>query len=220
MHASYRAVLFDLDGTLLDTIDDLAESMNATLDAMGLGTHDTFAYKLMIGDGMDKPARRALPKHARDDDRTVAECVRRMNDEYSKRWFIKTTPYKGIPELLDELAKKSMPMAVLSNKPHDFVKLNVQKFFLNWHFASVIGARNGIPIKPDPYSALEIASDLKVPASDFLFLGDSDIDMKTARAARMCPVGVLWGFRDEEELRSSGAEMLLTKPLDLLQYID
>ncbi len=219
-HASYKAVLFDLDGTLLNTLDDLAESMNATLMSMGFGIHDVSAYKLMIGEGARNLACHALPEEVRKDERVVAECTRRMNEEYLRRWFIKTKPYEGIPELLDELTKKSFALAVLSNKPHAFVELNVQKYLSKWCFRSVIGARDGVPVKPDPFSAHKIAKDLNISPADFLYLGDSGIDMQTAHAAGMCAVGVLWGFRDEQELRSNRAQILLTQPKELLLYIN
>lgn len=219
-YASYRAVLFDLDGTLLDTIDDLAESMNVSLRSMGFGVHDISAYKLMIGEGARNLAWHALPEEIRDDEEVVSECMRRMKEEYLQRWFIKTKPYDGIPELLDELAKKAFSLAVLSNKPHFFVELNVQRYLSKWQFKSVIGAKDGVPVKPDPFSALKIASDLKMRPEEFLFLGDSGIDMQTARAAGMYPVGALWGFRYEEELRSNGAQLLLSKPEELLKYIN
>jgi phosphoglycolate phosphatase len=215
---NYKAVIFDMDGTLLDTLADLAESMNQVLGRFGFPGHGEEAYKYFVGDGIEILARRALPSD-RVNDTLVAQCVSAMVEEYARRWDLKTRPYEGIPELLDALTEKKLPMAILSNKPHDFSLLVADKLLARWTFQVILGARPSVPKKPDPAAALEIARDLRLAPEEILYLGDTGTDMKTARAAGMFPVGALWGFRTESELTAEGARVLIEHPQDLLQYL-
>jgi phosphoglycolate phosphatase len=164
---------------------------------------------------METLARRALPPGTPES--VVAECVDAMREEYRKHWADKTRPYKGIPELLESLAGRDVKLAILSNKPDDFTKVVVNNFLPHWRFKPVIGARPAIPKKPDPAIALEIATDLNILPDQFLYVGDTDTDMKTANAAGMYPVGALWGFRTADELKSSGAKALIENPMDLME---
>lgn len=214
----YQAVLFDLDGTLLDTIDDLADSMNASLSAMALPPYPVDRYRVMVGDGMKMLAHRVLPED-RQDEASIARCMAGMRDAYEQRWQAKSRPYDGIPELLDALTDLELPGVVLSNKPHDFTEKVVATLLPNWRFACVLGARPGVPTKPDPTGALEIASQLGVAPERFLYLGDTNTDMLTAVAAGMYPVGVLWGFRSAEELTAAGARMLIARPMELMRMM-
>jgi len=214
----YKAVLFDLDGTLLDTIEDLANSMNAVLFKSGFPMHDLEEYKYFIGDGLRNLVRRALPAENRDD-ASVDSFVAAMSEEYSKRWAEKTRPYKGIPELLDELTRRNIRLSILSNKRDEFSKLIVAKFFPKWNFEVVFGERPSVPIKPDPSAAIEISALMGIAPKDFLYLGDSGVDMKTARAAGMYAVGALWGFRKKEELIAEGAMRVISTPLELIDIL-
>ncbi len=211
----FQAVLFDLDGTLLDTLDDIADSMNAVLIGKGYPGHPVDLYKKFVGDGIEMLARRALPDGAADA-ALVAEVGRMMRDEYSRRWAGKTGPYPGIERLLDGLAARNMPMSVLSNKPDEFAKKMCDHFFRKWRFPIVIGESASMPKKPDPAAALHISRIINRDPSDFVYLGDTGTDMKTAAAAGMYPAGALWGFRDAEELLAHGARALVEKPEDLL----
>ncbi len=211
----YRAILFDLDGTLLDTIRDLADSMNAVLQRCGLPGHGCEAYKQFVGDGMDVLVRRALPENRRDRE-TVDGCLLAMRAEYSSRWRQQTRSYEGIPDLLDALRDLQIRMAILSNKADDFTREMVRIFFPRWAFDAVVGARPDVPRKPDPTAALGIARGLGIPPGQILYLGDSGTDMQTARAAGMLPVGALWGFRTAAELRANGAQVLIKRPMELL----
>ena len=211
----FKAVLFDLDGTLLDTIEDLADSMNAALERLGFPTHSVQAYKYFVGDGVKELALRALPESHRDE-ATVTRCIAAMREEYGQRWAVKTHAYPGIPELLDALARIGMKTAVLSNKPDDTTKMVVAKLLPWWRFDLVMGQRASVPRKPDPTAALAIAKSLEIAPGEFLYLGDTSTDMKTAVAAGMFPVGALWGFRTADELKASGARVLLERPADLL----
>lgn len=210
--------MFDLDGTLLDTIDDLADSMNVSLSSMGLPTYPVDRYKVMVGDGIKILAQRALPTE-RQDEASIARCMAGMRDAYEQRWHAKSRPYDGIPELLNALTDLGFPCVVLSNKPHDFTEKVIATLLPAWRFACVLGARPGVPTKPDPSGALEIASQLGVAPERFLYLGDTNTDMQTAVAAGMYPVGVLWGFRSAEELTVAGARTLIARPMELMRMI-
>jgi phosphoglycolate phosphatase len=214
----YKAVLFDLDGTLLDTIGDLADSMNTVLARFGFPVYSVEAYKYFVGDGVQDLALRVLPEARRDDD-MVAKCITAYRQEYGTRWDKKTRPYEGIPDLLTALTERGVKMAVLSNKPEHFTKLTVAKLLPLWRFDAVVGERAPVPKKPDPAAALEIARLLAVPPREFLYVGDTNTDMKTANAAGMFAVGALWGFREVRELIANGAKVLVARPMDVLKLL-
>jgi len=211
---SCRAVLFDLDGTLLNTISDLADSMNTVLNNAGLPIHNTEAYKYFVGKGMKNLTYKALPVDYRTDDR-IEKYEKELLEEYEKRWDIKTKPYDGIGKMLDMLVCYGIRMSVLSNKTDQFTKKTVKRFLSAWKFEYVFGEREGIPKKPDPMSAIEIAGLMNLNTEDFIYLGDSETDMRTARAAGMYPVGAGWGFRKIKELISSGAKKIINRPEEL-----
>ncbi|HNV45697.1 MAG TPA: HAD family hydrolase [Spirochaetota bacterium] len=215
----YRAVIFDLDGTLLDTLADLGNAMNATLIAHGFPTHNADDYRRIIGGGMASFVEKAFPSTGWDRAR-IGEIVAHVRAEYATRWDEYTAPYPGIEEMLDALAARGIRMSVLSNKVDDFTKRIVASLLPRWRFDAVYGERAGIPVKPDPVSALEIARIMEVDPASCVFVGDSGIDMKTGRAAGMFPVGVAWGFRGEEELRASGAGRIIHAPGELVSMFD
>jgi len=214
----FKAVLFDLDGTLLNTVEDLGDSMNRVLSRAGFPIHDIETYKYFVGWGIEKLVYLALPENQRDD-ATIAKYVANMRAEYSKHWADKTRPYDGIPELLDALTARGIKMAVLSNKPDDSTRKSTAKLLPNWRFEIVIGAREGVPKKPNPKAAFEIVKIIKIPPENFLYLGDTDIDMETATKAGMYPVGALWGFREADELKKGGAKRLISHPMELLELL-
>jgi phosphoglycolate phosphatase len=213
----YHAILFDLDGTLLDSLEDLADSANAALAAMDLPQHPLEAYKLFVGDGLETLLRRTMGPRA-SDPAEVARGIELARQEYARRWADKSRPYPGVPEMLDRLTACGIPMAVLSNKPDEFTRLCVTRLLSAWQFAAVQGATPELPKKPDPRGALAIAARLGIAPADFLYLGDTNTDMRTAIAAGMYPVGALWGFRTAEELRDAGAAVLAKDPLDVLAF--
>ena len=214
----HQAVLFDLDGTLLNTLQDVAHAVNHGLANLGFPQHRTATYRGLIGEGRDVLALRALPKNHRDND-TVQKLFSRINDEYAICWANNTRPYPGIPELLDALTADGIKMAVLSNKADDLTKMSASKMLTRWNFALVAGSRPPLPNKPDPTAALQIAKQLDISPSQFLYLGDSGIDMETANGAGMYPVGALWGFRSADELLAAGAKALIKHPVELLNYL-
>jgi phosphoglycolate phosphatase len=217
--ATYEGILFDLDGTLLDTLEDLADSMNEVLIGLGFPTHSVEAYKFFVGEGVEVLVRRVLPEDHRTPE-IIEQSLLRMREVYGRSWRLKTRLYAGVPELLDALSGRRLKLAILSNKVDDFTQIMVADLLASWRFDRVLGARPARPKKPDPAGALEIAKDLQLAPAQFLYLGDTPIDMKTAVAAGMFPIGVLWGFRPAEELRSGGARLLIDHPLDLLPVLD
>jgi len=215
----FEAVLFDLDGTLLDTLADIAGAANAALKRMGFPPHPVENYRYLVGDGAGCLARRVLGE-ADHDEATVERCRLAITEEYQTHWSRNTKAYSGIAELLTELRARGVPMAVLSNKPHDATTRVVEFFFPDKPFRIVRGAQPGVPIKPDPTAALQIAKELSIEPARFIYLGDTDTDMRTAVAAGMFPTGALWGFRTAEELTATGAQTLLKTPLELLNLLD
>ena len=215
----YKAIVFDLDGTLLDTLEDLADSTNAALAAMGLPEHPVAGYRYFVGDGLENLVRRTMGPRA-SDPAEVARGVELARQEYAGRWADKSKPYPGIHELLDQLTARGIPMGIFSNKPDEFTQLCVTRLLPSWRFAAVQGAMVDFPKKPDPAGALAVAAKLGVAPADVLYLGDTNTDMRTAIAAGMYPVGAVWGFRTADELRDAGAAVLVKSPMDLLAVLD
>lgn len=210
-------VLFDLDGTLLDTVSDLADSVNAALKRLGRPVHKVELYKEFVGDGIGALVDRAFGPGLSAADKAAALSA--VREEYSRRWKDKTRPYPGVAELLDALAARGLACGILSNKPEPMTRLAAAELLGRWKFSVVIGARPGVPLKPDPQGALEAARDMDASPGEFLYVGDTGTDMRTATAAGMRPIGVLWGFRGREELLREGAEILLSRPEELLALL-
>ena len=202
---NYKAVIFDLDGTLLNTIEDLLDSMDVVLAEVGVAGHDVETAKVYVGDGVRKYVRRALPEAMRSDEALVARCCERFAQEYAKKWHAKTRVYEGVAELLTELNRRALPIAVLTNKPDEFTQVIVRKLLGQWEFAAVRGVRADGVKKPDPAGALEVAAKLALPPAECLYLGDTNTDMRTAAAAGMFAGGVTWGNRSAGERRKNGA---------------
>ncbi len=190
-----RAVIFDLDGTLVDSLGDIAAAMNRSLAGRGFPTHPVDAYRTFIGEGVQKLAERALPPGQQQQ---KAALLQAYQADYAENLLQTSAPYPGIPELLDALSARSIPMAILSNKPDAPTRRMVETLLGKWRFRAVAGERPGVPRKPDPAAALELARAMDVAASAVSFVGDTLVDVSTARAAGMRPLGVLWGFRARE----------------------
>lgn len=216
----YKAVIFDLDGTLVDSLDDLADSVNLMLEGYGFPTHDVEAYRYFVGNGSKKLMERTLPKDRAASAEFVEEALAKYKEIYKERLLEKTRPYKGVRELLTELKNRRIPLAVCTNKHNEAALTIVKILFEPNTFDEVLGDRIGHPKKPDPTAPLEIAAALGVKPEEVAYLGDTSVDMETAVRAGFLPVGVLWGFRPEKELVESGAEVLLKTPLDLLEKVD
>ena len=212
-------MIFDLDGTLVDTLDDIAASMNAALAARGYATRTSEEYRSLVGWGLRALAASVLPPEARDD-ATVDGCYADALAAYLERPAAHTRAYPGIPETLAAIAARGIPCAVLSNKADAVVRLVVDSVLDAGAFRAVRGERPGIPRKPDPTAALEVASRLGAEPQEVLYLGDSGVDMRTARAAGFFAVGASWGFRDREELVRDGAEVVIDHPIELIALLD
>lgn len=211
---SVKAIIFDLDGTLLDTIEDITDAMNAALAQRGYPARSVEECKYLVGEGTEMFARGALPPEARDPE-TVARMVVAYRAEYATNWARKTKPYPGIVELLDGLSACERPMAILSNKRDPVVKQEVSFFLPDVHFIEVRGARPPVPLKPAPTAALLLARMLGTDPRQVVFVGDTKTDMQTAVSAGMVAIGALWGFRAADELRSNGAQYLVRRPTDI-----
>ncbi len=211
-----KTVIFDLDGTLLDSIEDIASSMNKVLESLQLPTHKIEDYKHFVGGGVDILVENALSNQSKE---IKYEVIKRFKIEYDGKLHSKTLPYDGIYELLDELKKLDINLAVLSNKPHEFTVSYVNHFFKNYNFKEIHGQKKDVPKKPDPKAAIDIVKCLDSSCEKSYFIGDTKIDMQTAKSANMTAIGVLWGFRDEKELKEHGADFIVKEPLEIINII-
>lgn len=218
MMSRTRLVIFDLDGTLLDTIGDLAASCNHTLEQFGHPTHPTDTYRMFVGNGIAKLVERALPAECR-----TAEYVEQVRlafvDYYKVHIAEHTRPYEGVPELLERLAERGVKVAVASNKFHEGTVALIDHFFGCERFVAVYGQRVGVPIKPDPTVVRQIIFEAGVSREEVLYVGDSGVDMQTAVAADVRSVGVTWGFRLREELIEAGAIHLVDRAEEILKLL-
>ncbi|MBN1210404.1 MAG: HAD family hydrolase [Myxococcaceae bacterium] len=208
-----RAAIFDLDGTLVDSLADIATAMNHSLTQHGFPTHPISAYRDYVGEGVMVLVRKATPASREDLHASVLAAYRAY---YADHLFDHTHAFPGIPTLLAQLAAEGMLLAVLSNKSDVFTRRLVEGLLPGVPFRAVYGERPGVPRKPDPTAALGIAAELGVAPGDCAFVGDTPVDMDTARNAGMYSVGVTWGFRGVEELRAHGARALAATADELL----
>jgi len=215
---NFAAVLFDLDGTLLNSLEGIARAMNAVLSEQGWPTHSTTAYAIMVGDGIEVMVARAISPQ-QPDSGIFSKLISSYRRHYNHFWLPHSPPYPGIERLLAFLVKKGITLAVLSNKGDDFCKTMVAHFFTGIKFAQVRGVLPGIAQKPDPSGAIAIAKKMDIAPASFLYLGDTDVDMKTAHAARMFAGGVTWGFRSAAELQAAGAQKIFDHPCDVITFL-
>ena len=215
----FAAVVFDLNGTLFDSLADTALSANLVLERLGVRTHPVENYRRFAGDGIAMVFMRALPEEMRSPE-TVAQCVAQYDEIYGKNWNVHSKAYRGIPELLSAVSSMGVRMAVLSNKSQSLTDKCIEQYFHNVPFEVVLGKREGMPLKPHPAGALEISQRLKINSDACAYLGDTAVEVQTARAAAMFPVGALWGYRSRDELFQSGAAALIAHPLALLPILN
>lgn len=212
-----KAVFFDLDGTLADTLGDLAQSGNYTLNQLGYPTHIADKYKYFGGDGIPKLVERMLPESNRDE-ATLQKAFNIFWNHYKIHFADTTVAFSGIYELLDALKQKGLIIAVISNKADEMCKCVVNKVFGNT-FDLVCGKLENYPTKPNPALFCHLAEELNVKPNECIIVGDSGMDMKTAKNSGAIGVGVLWGFREKEELLSNGADYIINHPLKLLDIL-
>lgn len=209
------ALIFDLDGTLLDSLADIAGAMNEALQVHGVAPHAEAAYRRFVGEGVQVLVRKALGEHQE----LHAPVLASYRQLYAARLPGSTHPYPGIRTLIELLRHQDVPLAVLSNKPDAATQALVAHLFPDSPFAVVAGQKQDVPAKPDPQAALQIAALLGVTPDRCGFIGDSAIDMQTAVAAGMTGIGVTWGFRDRIELADAGARAIIERPGALLDLL-
>ncbi len=213
----YEAVIFDLDGTLVDSVADIAGAANMALRAHGFEARKTDEYRFFIGEGAREMIKKALPPSAGESD--IGKCLEGFMAFYREGFDVHTKLYDGMPELLGALCGRGVKIAVLSNKPQEMTSKIADSLLAGWDFSEIVGHSEKVPRKPDPSGALELCKRMGVSAAASVFVGDSAIDMKTATASGMLPVGVLWGFRSREELVQSGAAYVMERPGELEEII-
>jgi len=216
----FKAAIFDMDGTLMDSLADIGNSINRLLAEKGFGTRSLDDYRDFIGAGARNLIARSLPDHARDE-KTVQACLQDFREDYYRgKWNIETRTYPGIPALLRKLRECGIRMAVLSNKPQFIVTQAVAQIVDAVKFDAAYGHSGEIPLKPDPAGAMRIADDLAVDPEEIVYAGDTAVDMKTAIAGGMFPVGVLWGYQPEEVLLKNGARAVVRTPREILSVFE
>lgn len=212
-----KAIIFDLDGTLIDSLEDIAKSMNDVLKEFNYEEHPLEDYKRFVGDGALILVQNALPKECDEDE--IQKILKRFIEIYDLGFHNNTKPYEGIYELLTKLQNTNIQLGVLSNKPHEFTKKYVNKLFLEFNIIETHGQKDEIPKKPDPAGALDIAKSFNLKPEEIFFIGDTPTDIKTAKNANMKSVGVLWGFRPKKELVESGADFIVENCDELWELI-
>jgi len=213
-----KLIIFDLDGTLLDTLQDLSDSCNAILQQYGYSIHPLSAYKKFVGNGVQKLIERALPEHARTSE-IITPLLTAFKSYYEQQKISHTKPYEGIVSLLQTLKSEGYLISVASNKYHEAVIPLIKRYFPTITFDLILGHRTGHPAKPDPDIVLDTLRTLGIAKEDCWYVGDSSVDMDTANNAAVTAVGVTWGFRDENELRQHNAKHIIHVPGELLSLV-
>lgn len=214
-----KAVIFDLDGTLTDSIHSIKYSGDKALEAFGYGPFSEEQYKYFVGDGAANLVKRALA--AGGDGKLVhfEEAYARYREVFRENCMYRVQPYEGIRELLAFMKEQGVKVAVLSNKPHAETVNVIESLFGKDYFDVIQGQKENVAIKPSPEGVFLILGELGLEVSDILYLGDTATDMKTGKSAGAFTVGALWGFRDRKELEEGGADACIEYPLDLLRYV-
>ncbi len=216
--SKFDFVVFDLDGTLLNTLEDLADSVNASLENNSYPAHPYADYRTLVGKGAMNLITRALPEEARSEE-IIEKVHAEFSEIYAQNCFVKTDVYPGIPEALERIAATGVKMAVLSNKPDRYMQGIKERYYSDIDFSAFRGKRDGIPVKPDPAGIEKLAEEAGATLDKAVYIGDSSVDMQTAKNSGLFACGVLWGFRSREELEQNGAECLVATPEELADFI-
>ncbi len=213
-----KLCIFDMDGTLVNTIDTIAYFGNTALKKFGLDAIPTDDYKLMVGNGSDVLIQRMLKKLGADEglQKTVHPYY---VDIYDKDFMYLTAPYDGITGMLGKVKECGVKTAILSNKDDSTAKKVSDELFEKGLVDLCIGARPGVALKPDPQAVFEIIEKFGVEKDECLYIGDTATDIKTAKNAGLYSIGVLWGFRDEEELKNAGADVIISDPAEIVEIV-
>lgn len=213
----FKGIIFDLDGTLVNSLEDISDAMNTVLTNLNYPTHTYDTYQYFIGSGLRNLVSKALPASNNSEDQ-IETCFDCMITEYREICTLKTKPYEGIIELLDTLASKNIKLAVFSNKADELTKKIAAEIFPDY-FDAAVGLSTEELKKPNPFEAIAISKNWNLKTEEILFVGDSDIDMQTANNANMFAVGVSWGYRTEKELKNSGAKLVINNPTELIEIV-
>ena len=216
MSAGFKAAIFDLDGTLSESLESIAHTVNLVLVEKGLEEIPLERFKVLVGDGAHTLIERALKLKGIEDSDTVEEYFKRYLELFKEGCLYNLRPCDGVEALVQELKARGFKLAVLSNKPDPMTKKCVHAIFGEGVFDEVWGVKEGLAKKPDPSGAMALAEEFGVRPEECIYLGDTNTDMKTGKAAGMFTIGVLWGFRDEEELRENKADLIISEPEEVL----
>lgn len=211
---AYKAAIFDLDGTLVDSLADLADATNYALKIFGQPSRDIQAFRQMVGNGIRTLISRALGP---DKQHLAEDVLEKMREKYTQICLDKTRPYNGLPQVIAELAKRGIKLAVLTNKDQKMAQKIVRHFF-DGYFQIIKGTTAAVAVKPEPFEALQVPEKFNVKPQETVFIGDSDIDMQTAKGGKMFAIGVSWGFRGRKELIEAGADAVIDEPGELLRF--
>jgi len=213
-----KALIFDLDGTLLNSLVDIMDSVNIVLTEYNLPTHSLDEYKMFIGNGIEVLAKKALQEKLNDNE--FDNFLKKVKKIYSQRQILKTQPYDGIRDMLKTLNAKQIKTAILSNKPNEFTQQVVSHFFTDIKFDIILGSRVNVPRKPNPQAVFEILGQLNLKKNQAFFVGDTSTDMQTGKNAGLKTIGVSWGFRSVQELKQNGADFIVNKPSEILELVE
>ena len=214
-----KALVFDMDGTLLDTLNDLSTATNQALKQHGFDSHPVNAYRHFVGSGARELVRRALPAATKENTAIIDACLASFNEWYQAHWNTQTQLYDGIAELLNFACEQNLKIAVLTNKPQAFAVQCQQAFLDNWPLTCVQGQQPGLALKPAAEISARVTQALAVEPAEVWYFGDSDVDMQTALNAGYRAIGVTWGFRSAEELLAAGADKLVDHPREIIALL-
>ncbi|WP_428023192.1 HAD family hydrolase [Arcobacter sp.] len=212
-----KSLIFDLDGTLINSLLDIAISMNKVLEKHNYPSHKIEKYNYFVGDGALVLVKNAMPYNSTEEE--IQNVLKSFIEIYEQNTHNNTFAYEGIYEMLQKIEELNIKKAVLSNKPHKFTLKYMENLFNNFNFQEIHGQKIDVPKKPDPTMAIEIATKLNTNIEDMIFIGDTATDIKTAKNANMKSIGVSWGFRPIEELIDAGADFIAQKPMDIVKYV-
>lgn len=214
-----KAILFDLDGTLLNTLEDIAIACNHALEKSGFSIHPVSSYRKMVGNGFEMLIKRATQSGRSLNQEELAALVAKSKDYYAQNMYAKTLPYPGIPETLKSLQSRKLLLGVFSNKPDELSRKLIRHFFPDISFFTVTGARPGRPLKPDPQVLLDLVQKAQAAVHESIYVGDSNVDVLTAKNAGVTSIGAAWGFRGRTELTDAGADYVISNPEQILDIV-